>query len=71
LIYHFVCPAKYRKVIFNDEVDEVLKNTCLKIEKRYEIKFIAKQNSALLAAQVAIWAAGFFAIEATDVLAKA
>ena len=40
LIYHFVCPAKYRKVIFNDEVDEVLKNTCLEIEKRYEIKFI-------------------------------
>jgi len=40
LIYHFVCPAKYRKVVFNEEVDEVLKNTCLEIEKRYEIKFI-------------------------------
>jgi len=40
LIYHFVCPAKYRKIVFNDEVDEVLKNTCLEIEKRYEIKFI-------------------------------
>ena len=40
LIYHFVCPAKYRKVVFNDEVDKVLKNTCLEIEKRYEIKFI-------------------------------
>ena len=40
LIYHFVCPAKYRKVVFNDEVDEVLKTTCLEIEKRYEIKFI-------------------------------
>ena len=40
LIYHFVCPAKYRKVVFNDEVDEVLKNTCLEIEKIYEIKFI-------------------------------
>jgi putative transposase len=40
LIYHFVCPAKYRKVVFNDEVEEVLKNTCLEIEKRYEIKFI-------------------------------
>lgn len=33
--------------------------------------FIAKQNTALLAAQAAIWAAGFLAIEATDVLAKA
>ncbi|MBA4377047.1 MAG: IS200/IS605 family transposase [Anaerolinea sp.] len=40
LIYHFVCPAKYRKVVFGDEVDEVLKITCLEIEKRYEIKFI-------------------------------
>lgn len=40
LIYHFVCPAKYRKVVINDKVDEVLKNTCVEIEKRYEIKFI-------------------------------
>jgi putative transposase len=40
LIYHFVCPAKYRKVVFGKEVDEVLKETCLEIEKRYEIKFI-------------------------------
>ena len=40
LIYHFVCPAKYRKVVFGEEVDEVLKETCLEIEKRYEIKFI-------------------------------
>ena len=40
LIYHYVCPAKYRKVVFDKEVDEVLKNTCLEIEKRYEIKFI-------------------------------
>jgi len=40
LIYHYVCPAKYRKVVFGKEVDEVLKETCLEIEKRYEIKFI-------------------------------
>jgi REP element-mobilizing transposase RayT len=40
LIYHYVCPAKYRKVVFNDEVDEVLKKTCMEIEKRYEMKFI-------------------------------
>ena len=26
--------------MFDKEVDEVLKNTCLEIEKRYEIKFI-------------------------------
>ncbi|MGA9399139.1 MAG: IS200/IS605 family transposase [Anaerolineaceae bacterium] len=40
LIYHYVCQAKYRKVVFGDEVEEVLKSTCLEIEKRYEIKFI-------------------------------
>jgi REP element-mobilizing transposase RayT len=40
LIYHFVCPAKYRRVVYVDEVEEVLKETCLEIEKGYEIKFI-------------------------------
>jgi len=40
LIYHYVCPAKYRRVVFNTEVDEVLREVCLEIEKRYEIKFI-------------------------------
>ncbi|MCJ7789665.1 MAG: IS200/IS605 family transposase [Candidatus Atribacteria bacterium] len=40
LIYHFVCPAKYRKVIFNKEVDETLKDICLEISKKYEISFL-------------------------------
>ena len=40
LIYHYVCPAKYRKVIFGKEVDEIMKETCVGIEKRYEIKFL-------------------------------
>jgi putative transposase len=40
LIYHYVCPAKYRRVVFGNEVDKVLKETYLEIEKRYEIKFI-------------------------------
>jgi len=40
LIYHFVCPAKYRRVVFDENVDEVLKEICLEIEKRYEIKFL-------------------------------
>ena len=31
LIYHFVCPAKYRKVIFSKEVDDTLKGICLEI----------------------------------------
>ena len=40
LIYHYVCPAKYRRVVIGEEVEEVLRETCLEIEKRYEIKFI-------------------------------
>ena len=40
LIYHFVLPAKYRRVVFDDHVDEVLKEICLDIEKRYQVKFL-------------------------------
>ena len=40
LLYHFVCPAKYRRVIFDKEVDESLKEICLEISKRFEIIFI-------------------------------
>jgi len=40
LLYHFVCPAKYRKVIFSKAVDQTLKAICLEIEKRYEIHFL-------------------------------
>jgi len=40
LLYHFVCPAKYRRVVFSKEVDESLKDICLEITKRYEIHFL-------------------------------
>ncbi len=40
LIYHLVLPAKYRRVVFDDHVDEALKEVCLDIEKRYQIKFL-------------------------------
>ena len=40
LLYHFVCPAKYRRVVFSEQVDQTLKDTCLEISKRYEIEFI-------------------------------
>ena len=39
LLYHFVCPAKYRRVIFSKAVDQTLKEVCIEIEKRYEIHF--------------------------------
>ena len=33
LVYHSVCPAKYRRVIFDDSVDRVLVQTCEEISK--------------------------------------
>jgi putative transposase len=40
LIYHLVFPAKYRRAVFDQEVDQLLKEVCLEIEKRYEVKFL-------------------------------
>ena len=40
LLYHFVCPAKYRRIVFSEPVDQTLKDTCLEISKRFEIEFI-------------------------------
>ena len=40
LIYHLVFPAKYRRAVFDERVDEVLKEVCLEIEKRYQMKFL-------------------------------
>ena len=40
LIYHLVIPAKYRKVIFNQELDDYLCEICEGIEERYEIRFL-------------------------------
>lgn len=40
LLYHIVCPAKYRRVVFSEEVDQTLKEICLEISKRYEIHFL-------------------------------
>ena len=39
-MYHIVCPAKYRKAIFTDSVDAVLKDVCIQIAERYEIHFL-------------------------------
>ena len=40
LLYHVVCAAKYRRVVFSEQVDEVLRAACLEIAKRYELVFI-------------------------------
>ncbi len=40
LLYHIVCPAKYRKKIFTKEVEETLKQVCIGISERYEMNFV-------------------------------
>ena len=40
IMYHFVCPAKYRKVIFSDDIDNTLRDVCIEISNRYDIIFL-------------------------------
>lgn len=40
LLYHFVCLAKYRRLVFTEDVDKTLKEICLGISERYEVSFI-------------------------------
>ena len=39
VMYHIVCPIKYRRMAINEEVDRTLKEICLELEIRYEIYF--------------------------------
>jgi len=39
-MYHLVCPAKYRKKIFTEDIENTLKEICIEIGNRYEIKFL-------------------------------
>ncbi len=40
LLYHLVLPAKYRRAVFDKAVDVKLKEICLELEKRYQLKFL-------------------------------
>ena len=40
LLYHLVCPIKYRRSILSEAVEESLVEVCRNIEKRFEIHFI-------------------------------
>jgi putative transposase len=40
LLYHLVFPAKYRRAVFDPHIDEVLKEVCLEIADRYQVKFL-------------------------------
>jgi len=39
-MYHLVCAAKYRRVVMSKHVDEVLRQACVEIERRWEIRFL-------------------------------
>ena len=39
-MYHMVFPAKYRRAVIDEQVDEVLKEVCLAISVRYQMKFL-------------------------------
>ena len=40
LLYHIVCPVRYRRKVITNEVSITLKNVCIEISKRYEIYFL-------------------------------
>ncbi len=37
LLYHFVCPVKYRCEVITSEIEQTLKDICEGIGERYEI----------------------------------
>ena len=39
-MYHIVCPARYRRKVFSNEVVNTLRDVCVAIQARYEIHFI-------------------------------
>lgn len=40
LMYYFVLLTKYRRVVVTDEVENVIKETCMEISKRYDLYFL-------------------------------
>ena len=40
LLYHLVFLAKYRRAVFEREVDSALKDICMEVENRYQVKLL-------------------------------
>jgi REP element-mobilizing transposase RayT len=40
LIYHLVCPIKYRRKIFTKDNEPTIKEICLELQLRYELYFL-------------------------------
>ena len=40
LLYHLVFPTKYRRLVIDGTVEQLIKDICLEIEQRYEVHFV-------------------------------
>jgi len=40
LLYHLVCPVKYRRKVISEDVSNTIKEICTEIGKRYEFYFV-------------------------------
>lgn len=40
LVYHLVCPVKYRRKVFTEGNEATVKEICLELEKRHEVHFL-------------------------------
>jgi len=40
LLYHLVLPAKYRRAVFDADVEWVRRDVCLEIRARFQLKFL-------------------------------
>ena len=40
LLFHLVCPVRYRREVFSPNVSQGLKEICKELEKRYEIYYV-------------------------------
>lgn len=40
MLYHAVCPVKYRQKVFTAPVEQTLRDICIEISQRYEVHFV-------------------------------
>ena len=40
LLYHIVCPIKYRRDVFTEAVSQTMRSVCQGLEDRYEVHFL-------------------------------
>ncbi len=40
LLYHIVCPIKYRRDVFTEAVSQTMRSVCQGLEERYEVHFL-------------------------------